>query len=76
MGIDPPAKHTTVVLHERGPLFQILGPPKQQVSNIFKKFQRGDSRLVILHEILSFSMQILKPNLFSTFPDGGPGVLG
>ena len=27
----------TVVLHERGPLFQILGPPKQQVSNIFKK---------------------------------------
>ena len=44
----------TVILHERGPLFRILGPPKQQVSNIFKKFQRKDSRLVILHDILCF----------------------
>ena len=51
---------------ERGPLFRILGPPKQQVSNIFKKIQRGDSRLVILHEILSFLMQIL-PKKFQFF---------
>ena len=30
----------TVVLHERGPLFRILGPPKQQVSNIFSNTDR------------------------------------
>ena len=58
--------YSTVILHERGPLFRILGPPKQQVSNIFEKFQRGDSRLVILHDYLCFSMQI-SPKKFQFF---------
>ena len=57
---------TTVVLHERGPLFRILGPPKQQVSNIFKKFQSAGRSLLMMHENLHFSKQILH-NFFQNF---------
>ena len=56
----------TVVLHERGPLFRILGPPKQQVSNIFKKFQSAGRSLLMMHENLHFSKQILH-NFFQNF---------
>ena len=57
---------STVVLHERGPLFRILGPPKQQVSNIFKKFQSAGRSLLMIHENLHFSTQILH-NFFKIF---------
>ena len=57
---------STVVLHERGPLFRILGPPKQQVSNIFKKFQSAGRSLLMMHENLHFSKQILH-NFFQNF---------
>ena len=50
---------STVVLHERGPLFRILGTPKQQVSNIFKKFHSAGRSLLMMHENLHFSKQIL-----------------
>ena len=56
----------TVVLYERGPLFRILGPPKQQVSNIFKKFQSAGRSLLMMHENLHFSKQILH-NFFQNF---------
>ena len=59
-------KTSTVVLHERGPLFRILGPPKQQVSNIFKKFQSAGRSLLMMHENLHFSKQILH-NFFQNF---------
>ena len=60
------AMAATVVLHERGPLFRTLRPPKQQVSNIFKKFQSAGRSLLMMHENLHFSKQILH-NFFQNF---------